>query len=117
MDGAARRPIHDLSSLHKVTLRHTAQKKGLSMMGTLGPPHRQIHSLNSDRDQEIVNSVRLSMDATGYSALRQVQVYCEHGRVTLQGEVATYFLKQVAQTVVMSVDGTCDIDNDIWVRQ
>lgn len=86
------------------------------MMGTSGLPHRQTHVNGPpDSDQGIVDSVKHRLDATGYFALRSVQVYCNHGRVTLQGRVATYFLKQVAQTVALSTVGPCDIDNDIWV--
>jgi osmotically-inducible protein OsmY len=89
-------------------------------MDTIGMPLRQMHHNTSSIDQDtndqlIVDSVRVRLDASGYDALRKVEVLCYHGRVILQGRVVSYFLKQVAQTVVLSTIGECEIDNNLRV--
>ena len=63
----------------------------------------------------MVDRVWQALHASGYTQFRQLQVYFEHGRITLQGRLPTYYLKQVAQSAVLSVDGVRDIDNDVKV--
>jgi osmotically-inducible protein OsmY len=67
------------------------------------------------RDQVIVDSVRLALFAAGYSSLRRLQVYCDRGKVIIRGRLESYFLKQVSQTLVLSVNGVHTIDNDVFV--
>lgn len=66
-------------------------------------------------DEQTLRQVRQVLDRGGYVQLRSVRAYCDHGRITLQGRVTTYFLKQVAQELVRSVSDVRDIDNDLRV--
>ena len=66
-------------------------------------------------DDLIVDLVHQALYASGYGQLRRLQAYCDHGRVTLQGRLPTYHLKQVAQSLIDSVPGVRDIDNDVSV--
>lgn len=66
-------------------------------------------------DEVLVALVYQALNSSGYPQLRNLQAYCHSGRVTLQGRLPTYFLKQVAQTVIRSVIGVRDIDNDVKV--
>ena len=66
-------------------------------------------------DERIVDQVHQALHASGYGQLRKLQVHCDHGRVTLQGRLPTYYLKQVAQSLVDTVPGVHDIDNDVSV--
>lgn len=66
-------------------------------------------------DDQIVELVRQSFRDSGYGQFRQLKVYCDHGRVTLQGCLPTYYLKQVAQTVIRLIPGIRDLDNDVKV--
>jgi osmotically-inducible protein OsmY len=66
-------------------------------------------------DRLIVDNVQRALRASGYGQLLKLKAFCEHGRVTLQGCVPTYYLKQVAQSVLRSIDGIRDIDNDVKV--
>jgi osmotically-inducible protein OsmY len=66
-------------------------------------------------DRLIVDNVHRALRASGYGQLLKLNAHCEHGRVTLQGRVPTYYLKQVAQSVLNSIDGIRDIDNDVKV--
>lgn len=66
-------------------------------------------------DDQIVDLVHQSFRDSGYGQFRQLKVYCDHGRVTLQGSLPTYYLKQVAQTVIRLIPGIRDLDNDVKV--
>lgn len=67
------------------------------------------------RDRLIVDSVHRALRASGYGQLLKLRAQCQHGCVTLQGCVPTYYLKQVAQSVLKAIDGIRDIDNDVRV--
>jgi osmotically-inducible protein OsmY len=62
------------------------------------------------------DAVRNAIESTGYPQLRSVEAYYDAGRVTLQGAVSTYFLKQIVGEVVLRVDGVTDVDNDIRIQ-
>lgn len=66
-------------------------------------------------DRLIVDSVHRALRASGYGQLLKLKVYCEHGSVRLQGSVPTYYLKQVAQSVLKGIDGIRNVDNDVNV--
>lgn len=66
-------------------------------------------------DEQIVLLVYEALGSTGYAQLRRLEAYCHDGRVTLQGRLPTYYLKQVAQSAIRGVDGVRDIDNDVKV--
>lgn len=66
-------------------------------------------------DEQIVVLVYEALSCTGYGQFLRLKAYCHNGRVTLQGHLPTYYLKQVAQTVIRAVAGVRDIDNDVKV--
>jgi osmotically-inducible protein OsmY len=50
-----------------------------------------------------------------YLALRNVICECRDGVLTLRGCLPTYYLKQVAQAMVVRVDGVRQVVNEIQV--
>lgn len=66
-------------------------------------------------DKTTLDRVQEALHDCGYDQLRRIRTYCNHGRIVLQGRVATYYLKQVAQEVVLNVQGVRDVDNDLQV--
>ena len=50
-----------------------------------------------------------------YLAGRRFQFKTEADGVTLEGEVATYFQKQMAQEILLRIDGVSRIDNRLKV--
>lgn len=66
-------------------------------------------------DEQIMSDAKRALEDCGYPQLRQVRAYCDHGRITLQGRVTTYYLKQVAQEAVRSIAHVRDVDNDLHV--
>lgn len=69
----------------------------------------------SETDERIAEQAYQALATSGYRLLRNLQVYCDHGRVTLQGRLPTYFLKQLAQSLIQRIEGVRDVDNDVRV--
>jgi osmotically-inducible protein OsmY len=67
-------------------------------------------------DEEILRLVRLALGASHYTQIQNLHVYCDHGRITIQGKLPSSFLKDVAQAAIHSVADVRDIDNDVHVR-
>jgi hypothetical protein len=65
--------------------------------------------------------IRLSAERrlkeSGFGALRGVSCVSESGVLHLHGSVPSYYLKQLAQALVASIDGVCLIDNQIEVSR
>lgn len=93
----------------------SSPERSLSSRARSNPAREPSESHRESSDQQTVTLVHHALHSTGYPQLTQLQVYFEHGRVTLQGRLATYFLKQVAQTAAISVAAVREIDNDIRV--
>lgn len=73
-------------------------------------------TLNSQQfDERLCTTIGRAMQQTGYLPLRSVQVVAHEGFVSLKGRVPTYYLKQVAQSTAMSIDGVDALENDITV--
>lgn len=79
------------------------------------PPNECTVSRPRTADEQIVELACQALRSSGYSQLRRLQVSFEHGRMTLQGQLPTYYLKQVAQSVVQEVAGVREVDNDVRV--
>jgi osmotically-inducible protein OsmY len=69
-----------------------------------------------DSDEQLVSLVQHALRTCGYAQLHHLQVYCENGRVTLQGRLPTTFLKEVAFMEARAVAGVREVDNDINVN-
>lgn len=59
--------------------------------------------------------VQRELRATGYPALRGVNVVAISAVVLLQGRVPSYHMKQVAQATVMNLPGVREIRNELDV--
>jgi hypothetical protein len=60
--------------------------------------------------------VRAALRAAGYPALADLDCRLVNGSIVLSGTVPTYYLKQVAQTVVLRLGATLRLDNCVLVR-
>jgi osmotically-inducible protein OsmY len=69
----------------------------------------------SESTHVIAGRVAGSLHASGHSALRKVKVSATARTITLQGNVPSYYLKQLAQTVAKRVDGVATVVNDTVV--
>lgn len=73
--------------------------------------------LSSDSDDQLVAQVKRVFRSSGYTPLTKVRVLAEQGHVSLEGEVPTYFMKQIAQTQVLSMAGVRKLHNDLSVER
>jgi len=80
----------------------------------LKPSSHSAHE-RMELDKHILEQVNKALHRSGYDQLRSVRTYCHHGRIVLQGKIATYYLKQVAQELVRTVSDVQDVDNDLRV--
>ncbi|MEY4181006.1 MAG: hypothetical protein RLY70_4581, partial [Planctomycetota bacterium] len=60
---------------------------------------------------EIALAAASSLRAGPYPVLRNISCRCESGQLTLTGAVGSFYLKQIAQTIVARVPGVGRIDN------
>jgi hypothetical protein len=73
------------------------------------PAHSEEHRL--------VECVERALRATGYGALREIEVTARGCGVCLQGRVPSYYLKQVAQATTLAVPGTYPLQNALEVTR
>lgn len=59
--------------------------------------------------------IRRALEASGYRALRQVEVHVHEGLVRLSGSVGSYYYKQRATAVVLPLDGVEQLRNELTV--
>jgi len=58
---------------------------------------------------------RRRLQSSPYGALRQLTCVYEDGVLSLQGQVSSYFQKQLAQAMVAGIDGVRQVDNQLVV--
>ena len=69
----------------------------------------------SSEDTTIQRRVVSSLHNLGYVELNQIGCNVVRGQVTLCGEISSYYLKQVAQTIALKVPGVGQVFNNIDV--
>ena len=65
---------------------------------------------------KIAEQAQRLLQASSYSALQQISCRVDEGVLTLHGALPSYFLKQVAQTLVSRLPSVQHINNRIAVR-
>lgn len=71
--------------------------------------------VETDRVSDLCRAVKNALEDCGYHTLRRVDVEICSGVVVLWGEVPTYHMKQIAQTIAHSVPGVRAIANGLDV--
>ncbi len=66
-------------------------------------------------ERALSRAVAKALGATGYSALRDLEIEMSNGIAVLWGRVPTYHQKQLAQAVAQNVEGVRGIANGIEV--
>lgn len=69
-----------------------------------------------DRPQFVARLARERL-GTSHHFLRHIHCDFEDGVATLRGRVPSYYLKQVAQSLVSTVDGVERVENEVEVAQ
>ena len=73
------------------------------------------HNLQVDRTDRVCQEALRSLRDSKYRALAQVTCEFHEGVLILRGSVSSFYLKQIAHTVVWTVDGVIQIDNRLEV--
>ena len=60
--------------------------------------------------------VRISFEQLGYPQLNSVRCSATGGLMLLTGELNSFYLKQVAQSVAVKIPGVREVQNEIEVR-
>jgi osmotically-inducible protein OsmY len=63
----------------------------------------------------LAERVEHALRATGYGALREIDVTVHARLIILDGRVPSYYLKQVAQETALAVPGARHVHNDLDV--
>jgi osmotically-inducible protein OsmY len=72
-------------------------------------------SSDSKPCRRIAETIVQELRATGQMPLWDVEVSVAEGSVTLRGNVPTYYLKQLAQAIVLATPGVAKVHNDLNV--
>lgn len=64
---------------------------------------------------DLTTRVRLTLQQSQNRTFRNVQVLEDNGIVILTGQLPSYYLKQLLQTVAAAVDGVRRLDNRVEV--
>jgi osmotically-inducible protein OsmY len=88
--------------------KHPAEEK--DALQTTAPLRTQ-----SLEDLRLAERIERALRATGYGALRAVEVSVKTRVVILLGQVPSYYLKQIAQATAQAVPGAHQIHNGLDV--
>lgn len=78
---------------------------------------RLDHSAMGNNDEILLDQVDTILSTSPYLARRKVLLETQSGRVTLRGEVDSFFQKQMAQEAIRRLDGVREIMNELEVVQ
>lgn len=67
-------------------------------------------------DLRLAERIEQALHATGYGALRAIDVSVRARIVYLIGQVPSFYLKQIAQATALAIPGTHRIQNDLDVQ-
>jgi osmotically-inducible protein OsmY len=65
---------------------------------------------------ELANEVSQQFLGSGHLRLRTVKIAEDHGSVVLSGQVPSFYLKQLAQSIAVTVPGVGAIQNELTVE-
>ena len=72
------------------------------------------NQLASEAGLEAAAEARLGHSA--YLELRRIRCQARDRRLRLQGHVSSYYLRQIAQTIVQGLEGVDAVDNQLQVK-
>lgn len=70
-----------------------------------------------NHDAVLLDRVDTILSTSPYLSRRKVRLESDAGRVTLRGEVDSFFQKQMAQEAIRRIDGVREIQNELEVVQ
>lgn len=107
-DGHLTKPVDPTGLERLLASRREAQRNPRDDAGTPPPPP-------TSNDSAVTEAAESHLRQHSYLALKNISCECRHGQLTLRGCVPSFYLKQIAQTVVAQIDGIAGIRNEIEV--
>jgi hypothetical protein len=87
------------------------------MIATANHPEINLQQTRTAKtDCVLHNAVMQNFERSGYRALTDVQCEITDGRVALSGVVPSFFLKQIAQTIILRMGRFNGVSNHLEVR-
>jgi osmotically-inducible protein OsmY len=80
-----------------------------------GQPSKGRHSPVLAREDAVRTAAEATLRHADYLPLRRIRCEYHEGVLTLRGSVPTYHLKQIAQTLVCSLNGILEVNNRLEV--
>lgn len=88
---------------------------GDSPMSTINERSKTRAGFGCEQTPDLASEVKELLDNSLYYSLRTVVCGQINGQVVLQGTVANYYLKQLAQAIAVSASGSGNVRNEILV--
>jgi osmotically-inducible protein OsmY len=76
---------------------------------------RHVSNLLENEDN-LIDQIQHTLSCLGYAQLNSVRCIANGDEVTLTGQLDSFYLKQVAQSVAIKVPGVRNVRNEIQVR-
>jgi osmotically-inducible protein OsmY len=73
-------------------------------------------ALANTADHDLSIEVNKMLRETGYAALQRIRYHVADGIVELSGDVPSFYFKQIAQEVLLSLNHVQGIENRLHVR-
>ena len=73
-------------------------------------------SVSSPGDTQLARRVENALQGLGYSQLTRIDCEADGTTVTLRGMLASFYLKQIAQTIALKIPGVHRVKNEIEVQ-
>ncbi|WP_409999825.1 BON domain-containing protein [Gimesia panareensis] len=67
-------------------------------------------------NEQLSHRIKSLYQTSGYRTLSRVRVDVNQDEVSLEGQVPTYFIKQVAQSLILALDQSKQVHNRLTVE-
>jgi osmotically-inducible protein OsmY len=95
-------------------MRGMATNGARDLAGREVPARDRVYSV-TEAAERIAKLAERRLQESGYCCLRRVSCHYHEGVLALRGRVPSFYLKQVAQTVVRQIEGVIEILNQVEV--
>ena len=88
------------------------------MISSANPSHVLTYSVPSHtqvRHHDVAQQAQRRLSSSDYYSMRSVRCEYHEGVLTLRGRLPSFYLKQIAQTLVVSVHGVETVSNRVDV--
>lgn len=70
---------------------------------------------NESSTSSVTDQIKAALNCLGYSQLNAVECVAEGDEILLRGQLHSFYLKQVAQSVAIKIPGVKNVRNEIEV--